>query len=225
MAGEQLVPAREHVAQRPVLDALREAVGRARPRAEARHHAEHPDRDLCGAQQLGLRLVDLDDLAAAVDEPARAQRRGEARQARSRSRACPSRPRPRSPACRCRPGWRARARLPRADRRTRPRVVPGSAVTRRRAASMCVTPRNAAHLEHRAARLDHRREGVAGAGRAHAAAARDRLPHVRGDLVLARRGCDARRERLVAGPVRPGRTLARGRHAQPPRRPPRASPG
>ena len=66
MPGEELVPSREHVGEAPVLDALGQPVGRGDLDLEARHHAEHPDRDLRRAQELGLRLVDLDDLAVAV---------------------------------------------------------------------------------------------------------------------------------------------------------------
>ena len=53
-------------------------------------------------------------------------------------------------------------------------------------------------------RLDDRREGVAGAGGPQARAARERAAHLVDDLGLARRSGDARRARLVAGPVRPG---------------------
>ena len=119
--GEQRVPVGQHVAERPVLDALAQPVGGADLDRHARHDAEHPDRDLGGPQQVGPALVDLHDLAVPVDEPARAHGRREARQGCCPSHACRSRWHRRWPACRCRPGWRARALPPRAGRRTRRR--------------------------------------------------------------------------------------------------------
>ena len=71
---------REDVVEVPVLDPLAQAVGVGDLEREARHDSQHPDRDLRGAQQLGARLVDLDDLALAGHEPAGPQRRREARE-------------------------------------------------------------------------------------------------------------------------------------------------
>ena len=194
------------------------AAGRpARPRREARHDAEHPDRDLRGAQQLGLRLVDLDDVAVPGHDPAGAERRREARQREARIRASRSRPRPRSPACRCRPGSRARGRVPErlaelADR------VPGSAVTRRRALSIVRDAAQAVGRQHHAVVAI---TGVkSGPRRPRGCRARPRPPGARADdLGLARRRGDPRRDGLVADPVRPAATVS----TRPRRR--RASPG
>lgn len=65
----QLVPALEHLLPPPQVDLLGESVGIGHLELELRHHAQHPDGNLGRAQELGLALTDVANLARRGNQP------------------------------------------------------------------------------------------------------------------------------------------------------------